>query len=485
MGGKIAGFALRALVFPWGIWEVVALAPRWLRRARPPHARLGRSGAIVFHVVLYLGLGLPATLAVAGELLISANEWLIGEQADYRLQSDFAAGLAAATVELPGPRTARSAPPDASDAETLRRHLVALYAPVIVQKVAHHPEWDLPVRLDFDGNGDPRDNVVNEPAHRPHAAAVYGEVTAETGDSYYLTYSTYRVKDYDHPLRERLTDWTFHDSDNEGWMLRVDKSSGKVVEMEAWFHNRFLFYNLTGESSGSEPVHGTIHFEDGTHPLIYAQSQGHGVRAFQALDLDALDGNVKILRHRPGEPAVAARADRSVQTDVTYELVGFDAWYAQALGPFGSEGRGTGLFEESILLGHWTDGSEIRIGRFIAGRDYSKLGWSRPKPPWSWDDGWDRIPVFAWHFLPSRAFASHGGSRLSHHYLYNRPLEKTFGPRSGELLQRLVLPLELRSGDKWEKLETLHGGELPREAYWRVFEGSLKRYVNYVFHALG
>jgi hypothetical protein len=484
MAGRFGRWALRALIFPWGIWTLVALVPERLRRARSPHARVGRAGAILLHAVLYLCVGLPGTVLVGGELLITGNEWLIGEQADYRLQSDFAAGLASTTVTLPGPRSEPPRADPGADPEAGRRRLVELFAPVLVQKVAHHPEWDLPVRIDFDGNWDPRDNVVNEPAHRPHAAAVYGEVTAETADSYYLTYSTYRIKDYDHPLRERLTDWTFHDSDNEGWMLRVDKASLQVVEMEAWFHNRFLFYNRTGQSSGTEPVHGALHFEDGTHPIVYAQSQGHGVRAFQALDLDSLESNAKILRHRPGAPPVPALADRSVQWDVTYELVSFDPWYAQALGPFGSRGEGTSLFEESILLGHWSDGSEIRIGRFIAGVDYSKMGWSRPKPPWSWDDGWDRIPVFVWHFLPSQAFASHGGSRLSHHYLHNRPLEKVFGERTGELLQRLKLPVEFRPGDKWESLQT-HGAELPRDAYWRVLEGQLKRYVNYVFHALG
>jgi hypothetical protein len=484
MAGKIARWMLRLLLFPWAIWDLVAIVPRRLQGARSGRIGLPRHGAILLHGLLYLAVGLPGTIVVAGELLITGNEWLIGEQADYRLQSDHAAGLASTLVTLPGPRSARPEPVPPGDREAWWRYLVELYSPVIVQKVAHHPEWDLPIRLDFDGNWDPRDNVVNEPAHRPHAAAVYGEVTAETEDSYYLTYSAYRAKDYDHPLRERLTDWTFHDSDNEGWMLRVDKASLRVVEMEAWFHNRFLFYNRTGVSTGTEPVHGTLHFEDETHPLIYAQSQGHGVRAFQALDLDALRTNAKILRHRPGGPPVAARADRDLQWDVTYEIASFDPWYERALGPFGSQGRGTSLFEESILLGHWPDGSEIRIGRYIAGLDYSKLGWSRPKPPWSWDDGWDRIPIFVWHFLPSQAFASHGGSRLSHHYLYNRPLERTFGPRAAELHRRLVLPLERRSGDKWERMRE-HGGEPSHEAYWRVFEGQLKRYVNYVFHALG
>ncbi|UCE86440.1 MAG: hypothetical protein JSU66_01500 [Deltaproteobacteria bacterium] len=475
---------LRAICFPWLIWSATAWIPRHLRRTCFPAPGAGRALVYALHTVLYVSVGLPLTVFVSGEALITANETLIGEQANYRLQSDYEAGLSSAALEVPGPRTPRPAPVPEAQSEAYRRHLVELYAPVIVNKVAHHPEWDIPVALDFDGNANPRDNVNNEPRFRPHTAAVYGELTAETEDSLYFTYSLYRVKDYDHPLRELLTDWTFHDSDNEGLMLRVDKDGMRVVELSTWFHNRFLYYNHSGESAGSEPVHGKIWLEDDTHVLIYSQSQGHGVRALQVSDLDALSRSVKILRHRGNRAPVPVRADRRVQIDGTYELVSFDDWYAQALGPFGSKGQGEGLFEESIPLGRMPDGREIRIGRYIAGWDYSKVGWSRPKPPWSWDDGWDRIPIFVWHFLPSHGFASHGGTQLSHRYLHNRPLEKTFGADGPQVLRSLRLGLEFRPDAKWENLEQ-RGGNLPHRTYWRAIELGLKHYVNYLFHALG
>jgi hypothetical protein len=475
---------LRVVLFPWLIFSALALLPKRLRRSRFSRAGIGRALVTGLHVLLCVTVGLPLTVFISGEALISANESLIGEQADYRLQSDFESGLEDAEVALPGPVTPQLAPVAPGQTEEYRQHLVELYAPVIVNKVAHHPEWDVPVALDFDGNGDPRDNVLNEPDFRPKRAAVYGELSAETDDSFYLTYSLYRVKDYDHPLRELLTDWTFHDSDNEGFMLRVDKASMRVVEASTWFHNRFLYYNVSGESGGSEPVHGKLRFEGGTHILIYSQSQGHGVRALQASDLANAQHSAKILRFRAGRDPVPARVDREVQVDCTYDLVNFDRWYAQALGPFGSKGQGEGLFEGFIRLGQLPDGREIRIGRYIAGWDYSKVGWSRPKPPWSWDDGWDRIPIFVWHFLPSHAFASHGGAELSHRYLHNRPLEVTFGPDGPAVIRSLRLGLEFRPDQKWANLET-RGGNLPHRAYWRVLEIGLKRYLNYLFHALG
>jgi len=476
----------RIVLFPWGIWWATALAPRRLRR-RIRDAAWAGALAWSLHGVLYAGIGAPLTVVVTGELLIVANEWAIGEQADYGLRSDFAAGLADSPIELPGPPAppAPSVPPtrDAADPR-YRQYLVERFSPVIVQKVAHHPEWDIPVALDFDGNGDPRDNVRNEPHHRPHAAVVYGELTAETEDSYYLTYSLYRVKDYDHPLRQLLTDWTFHDNDNEGLMLRVDKRSMRIAQVETWFHNRFLLYATTPQSAGSEPIAGAIHTEGGSHPIVYGQSQGHGVRLFQAVDTGALERNVKILRWQGSRSAVPVRADRSVQHDATYTLRSFDAWYAQALSFTPSGTPGKGLFEDFIPLGRMPDGTELRIGRYIAGLDYSKVGWSRPKPPWSWDDGWDRVPIWAWHFLPSMAFASHSGADISHRYVYNHPMRLTFGMRPEEIFPHLHVEMATREGDKWETLEN-RGGNLDHRTYWHTLELLAKGYVNYLFRSLG
>lgn len=475
---------LRTLLYPWLIFDLVAAGPRWLRARFATESGPRAALITAAHTLLYLCIGLPLTVLLTGEILISANETLIGEQADYRLQSDLAAGTSLETPRIPGPPTPPPGPAPAGDPAAFRRHLVERFAPVIVQKLAHHPAWDIPIRIDFDGNLDPRDNVEREAEARPHEAAVYGELTAITADSYYLTYSLYHAKDYDHPLREWFTDWTYHDSDNEGLMLRVDRESLAVVQVETWFHNRFLLYDVSGRSRGSEPIHGALHFEDDDHLIVYSQPQGHGVRAFQSLDADALASDVKILRWRGARAPVPTRADRSVQIDATYELVGFDAWYAQARGPFGSQGRGSGMFEDAIPLGVWEDGRPIEIGRYIAGRDYSKMGWSRPKPPWSWDDGWDEIPIFVWHFFPSYAFASHSGRALSHAYELSTPVEAVFGVPAPALLARLRLDVTRREGDKWASLEE-RGGAITRGTYWDAFAWKFKVYLNYLWHALG
>ncbi len=475
---------LRILLFPWMIWDVFAAGPRFLRRRYFSGSRLWGAATKVLHAGLYLLIGLPITLVLLAEILITLNEVVIAEQADYRLQSDFAEGIAMAPLEIPGPTAYRPPPVAPGPTEEFFRFLVELYSPVIVHKISSKPHWDIPLLIDFDGNDDPRDNIANEPLHRPHTAGLHGELTAMTEDSYYLTYSLYHVKDYDHPIREKISRWTYHDNDNEGFHIRVDKESGQVVEVETWFHNRFLLFNLTGESTGSEPVHGRIYTEDETHVLLYAQPQGHGVRLVQQVDLPSLESRVKILRYRGDRPVVPVRADASTQVDATYELDGFDKWYEVALGPFGEKGQGEGMFEDVIPLGTYPDGRERSIGRFIAGRDYDINGWSRPKPMWSWDDGWDDVPVFVWHFLPSLSFQSHGGTQLSHAYLYNRPCEKVFGEPAASVAHSLDIPLVMRRGDKWKPLEG-RGGKLDHASYWEAGQKALKTYVNYVFHALG
>ncbi|MCB0218865.1 MAG: hypothetical protein KDH09_04165 [Chrysiogenetes bacterium] len=485
MARQVAHYA-KFLFYPWSLWWLCAYYPRRLRARYAARSVAGVFAAWLLQFLCYVIIGFPMTIYVTGELLISLNEAVIAEQSNYRLQSDFDAGLADRELEIPGPKTPEIVPVPYAQSDEYRRYLVERYAPVIVHKMSAHPQWDIPVFLDFDGNMDPRDNLENEPRYRPHRAGVYGELTAETEDSYYLTYSLYHVKDYDHPIREALTRWSYHDNDNEGFMIRVDKQSMEVADASTWFHNRFLLFNRTGVSTGSEPVHGKVRTEGGTHIIIYAQPQGHGVRCAQAADGEDLLRNAKVLRFQGGRPAVPTHANRKLQIDATYELRDFRKWYSQALGPFGKDGQGTELFEETIPLGNYEDGTPMVIGRFIGGRDYAVGSWSRPKPMWSWDDGWDDIPVLVWHFAPSYAFASHSGQDLSHVYLYDEPATKVFGRPIDEVLALATqLPKADRQGmPKWGAFAH-RGADIRRDDYWEAMEVLLKRYVNYLFHALG
>ncbi len=445
--------------------------------------RAGRWIRWTLRAFLYLIIGLPLTLIITGEILIQVNELLLGEQAQFRFDKETIRWDVPFTPQIPGPHAPVIKPVPPGNTPEYHQYLVELFSPIIIQKVGHHPKWDIPLFLDFDGNENPRDNVVNEPQFRPHHAGIHGELTAETDDSYYLLYCLYHVKDYDHPIRELLSDWTYHDNDDEGIMFRVDKKLMKVTEAEGWYHNLFFLANLTGKSLGSEPIQGRILSEDETHVVVFGQSMGHGVRCAQIFDLDNLFSNTKILRFQGYRPAVPIDVDRKVQTDGTYALQGFDEWYKQALGPFDSNGKGNSMFEKTIPLGQYPNGKPMVIGRYIAGVDYGKGGWVRPKPPWSWDDEFDNVPIFIWHFFPSYAFSSHFGLNLSHRYLYNSPVEKTFHMKPDELRKYLTLTTKRVFGNKWS---TLQSDRAPtHKAYWVGINLVLKRYLNRLFNMLG
>lgn len=443
----------------------------------------GRFIVRLLHVTIFILIGLPLIIFITGELLIHLNEWVVGEKASYSFDIDPVEWQTNHTLEIPGPKYgAAEKAPSPKNHDAFDRYLLETYAPVVVQKLGHHPAYDIPVDIAFDGNDDPRDNVANENRFRPMIPDLHAEVTGETEDSYYLLYCFYHIKDYDHPVREMMSNWTFHDNDDEGIMFRLDKATMRITEAEGWFHNRFFLANVTGRAEGSEPLQGKLYFESETHPLVYSQSMGHGVRCFQKDDLETLDTNVKILRYSKTPTGIGV--NRKVEADGTYGIKSFDRWYDFALGPFGKEGKGSGMFEETITIGKAPDGKKIQIGRFIAGIDYAKLSWSRPKPPWSWDDGWDKVPIFVWHFFPSRAFNSHFGLSLSDDYLRNRPVEKTFHMEPEALYARLSVKNAHRRDSKWGNFEKLERSP-NRKQYFEVFQKILKRYVNRLFNALG
>lgn len=462
---------LHVLVFPMGLFRLFTWPTRRWRAQGP--SRSSKLGWALFDTVVVLAMVLPASLFLSMELVIAANRAVVGENSDYRIPSDFEQGVAELGA-LPGTpvRDPGRADPNRFGTPAERHALALRYAPVILLETSYRPMWDLPVAVDFDGNWEPRDNPASGERADSLPAVVYGELTAVTEDALYLTYTLYRIRDYDHPVRQWISRWTHHDSDNEGFHVRVDRRTGRPESVETWFHNRFLVCNRDGTSTGSEVVRGRLHLE-GERPVIFSQSQGHGVRCVQSGDLQRLD-RLKVLRPSPDGRADAPRADRTGESDLRYRLEGFEEWYAQAPHPDDAP-----LFSGTVELG-----PGLTVGQFIAGLDREDVGvWSRPKPMWAWDDGWDTIPVAVWHFLPSLSFEAHQGGALSHDYLFNGPARAIFGISGNDLRDRMDVDLEFREGDKWEGLESR--GDVGRQAYWSAATLLVGRYVTRVFMALG
>lgn len=475
-------YTLKAIaLFPVSIYRVSFWLPRRLMKPEK-ETNVKTAAGLIFYVLF----GIPATIAILFEVLILINSQIVGEAPNYQFSVTEEEMLLGQDIELPGYEPVQYISPVSSNREQYYSYLLKKYSPSIIHKMGHNPLWDIPTDIFFDGDKNPRNNVRNAAKTARLPPVIHAEVIAETDDSYYLAYMLYHIKDYDQPLREFLTHWTYHDSDNEGFQLRIDKSTMTVAHVEAWYHNRFFLCNSTGKSLGSEPIQSLSLFEGQTHIVIYAQSMGHGVRCATRSDLTKISNNTKIMRYQPdAKKLINPTVSRETQHNTGYTLSSLKPWYRHARKISASGEKSTSLFEGKIHLGTYENGEEIYIGRYIAGEDYDRNAWSRPKPPWSWDDKWDDVPIFLWHFYPSFAFGRHAEGPLSNNYIYNAPMELTFNiNNTNEILPFLKLEMATSSKKKWDNLEW-RSKLVSQNDLWAHLKFRVKQYINYIFNALG
>ncbi len=295
---------------------------------------------------------------------------------------------------------------------TSYRALLEKHAPVFVQEIGQRPLYDVMTGVDFDGDHSGYDNVANARRY-PLPAQIYGDVVAETEDSYYLFYGVYHVRDYDSTLREFFFPSASHDNDFEGLMMVVDKATGSIPAIETWFHSRFLQFANAPDLGRSQTIDGKIHLEDGTHPMILVQALGHGVRCLQKIDEEKLARTPHAI-YRLGAAATEMASLKG--PFAAYELRTMDDFFRFAKGPFDPQS----LLAEPQDFGLGT----APIGKYISGNFKGDSSWARPKPPWSWADKFDTLRPGAWFFHPAHVFNRHFQLKLSEDYLYNRPLEE-------------------------------------------------------------
>ena len=172
--------------------------------------------------------------------------------------------------------------------------IVKEFAPIVIHEKGRKPEEDVPISVTFDKNEDPKDNKINFDKQQILYPSVYGELTAETSDSYYLTYIFYHISDYDQPYREFFLSSTFHEHDLEGFHIRIDKNYLIPVEAETWFHNRFfycgslLFADRSMKKKWDRPLF-YLNLYKNKNPLIFILKGGHGVRCAQKKDFVKLN----------------------------------------------------------------------------------------------------------------------------------------------------------------------------------------------------
>jgi len=295
-----------------------------------------------------------------------------------------------------------------------QKRLLEKYAPVWVHEIGRLPIYDIITAWDFDNNFSGADNVENAEKF-PLPAVVYGFVTAETSDAYYLFYGVYHVRDYDTPLREFFWSSSSHDNDFEGAMVVVAKSNGDILAIETWYHSIFLQFTYKPKVPGNQAIDGAIHVEDKTHPILYVSSKGHGVRGFQKIDEpELLKNQYKIYR--------LGKAD----ADMRYHKGEFAQYELHTFEPFLIYGRGPFEVDSMFCIQGDYGLDDVPIGKYLSGRFAGDSSWARPKPPWSWTDKFDNLRPGAWFFHPAYVFNLYFGLGLSDRYIKNDAVEYFF-----------------------------------------------------------
>jgi len=297
----------------------------------------------------------------------------------------------------------------------LRNKIVKEFAPVWVHHVDYEPRYDAMTSFDFDGNLSGFDNVKNAEKY-PLPAHVYGSVIAETKEAYYIFYGVYHVKDYDRKYREFFFPSASHDNDFEGAMVVVSKDTRKILAIETWFHSLFLQCGHSALTNGNQSIDAKIHVEKNTHPIIYVDSKGHGVRCFQKSDEERFSKSQYKIYRLGKVPTADLRKHDGMQ--VHYTILDMNDFIRYAKGPFNSES----MFSESAEYGL----GDEPLGMFLSGNFQGNSSWARPKPPWSWTDKFDSMRPGAWFFHPAYVFNKHFGLNISNQYIHHWPLEALY-----------------------------------------------------------
>ncbi|HXE90387.1 MAG TPA: hypothetical protein VNK82_05420 [Terriglobales bacterium] len=349
-----------------------------------------------------------------------------------------------AQISRPAPA---SAPSTLTAKEQELRAIAERFAPIIYQRLAGTAEdyrFDYPTNFDFDGDWVGNNNWANAADSRYKLWSFVYYSVIEGEDHYYLHYAVYHPRDWSvvqstyetilDKVQEKYgeifgektrKDVEFnHENDLEGALVIVAKHAEggpAVIAMETVAHNRLLRW-VAPEARYLRITSGQprqrLRLEDG-RPILYIESQKHGIHAWQGEESTEEDGPILVLRY-----GKATEFSQVKGFETTYELVSLQkTWWKQA---------------REARQPNQTFGTVVDFGdRFCAvpgaRRPDCELGtvggairgdYARPNAasaPWNWIDLDDEsLPLGAWFFDPALILRRHFGQFDSdERYLYN------------------------------------------------------------------
>jgi hypothetical protein len=264
------------------------------------------------------------------------------------------------------------------------RALAEHHAPMLAQETWWEPKADYITRFDYD-NDLIGDNNWDDLEKGTSQAYLY-YTALETSSHWFLIYNAFHPRDYS----DKCIAGTCHENDNEGLILMIQRDGsefGRLLAMETLAHNNvYAFSNDPAIRGGAHNISGGIEFYDGTHPVAFVESGGHGIFASTAKPHSRYDFPRDTFTAGTGVTfvykGVAERPRHPNDRKVGYELLPIlSHWWARA----GSD-QNQRMFDEFAAyepFGNRPGITYARVGTTFWGRKQSA---NKAKPFWGWHD---------------------------------------------------------------------------------------------------
>ena len=303
------------------------------------------------------------------------------------------------------------------------RHLAEHYAPKVAGETWFQPKSDYLARFDLDGDWRGDNNWDRSEVGSSQGYVYYAAM--ETSTHWFLIYNFFHPRDYS----DKCFAGTCHENDNEGMILTVERDGsefGRLQTMETLAHNNIYSYrNDRAVKKGVHRLDGKVEFSDGSHPVVFIESGGHGVygtdgghsrysvRGDEFFEGTGVTYVFKGKAERPRHPD-----DRNVG----YELLPiYEHWWLRAHGP-SKQGRAFDAYYAYAPRGGRPRPRLAEIAGSFLGR---KHGSNKAKPFWGWHDNRTRkrkvLATGQWGLDPAYAVSRNlrFPRRFSLDYTYN------------------------------------------------------------------
>ncbi len=383
-----------------------------------------------FHQERGQGLGAVLLGRATGQFALQdAVLFTAGERAGrYAVETTLDGNTASIEIEIadnaPSRKPAeRTTFPAESRSRDRYRRLAEHYAPMVAGETWFQPKSDYLARFDLDGDWRGDNNWDRAEIGSSQGYVYYAAM--ETSTHWFLIYNFFHPRDYS----DKCVAGTCHENDNEGMILTVERDGsefGRLQTMETLAHNNI--YSYRNDRSVKKGVHrfdGNVELHDGSHPVVFIESGGHGVYgsddghsrfSVRRNEFSEGTGVTYVFKGKAGRPR------HPDDRNVGYELLPiYEHWWLRAHGA-AKQSRAFDAYYAYEPYGGRPRPRHTEIAGSFLGRRH---GSNKAKPFWGWHDNRTRkrkvLATGQWGLDPAYAVSRNlrFPGRFSVDYTYN------------------------------------------------------------------